>query len=72
MIIRQVAEQAACFYFLLAKSAVCATICITLKNNGRLTEMVIEIDFNSVTADVVKVDYAITIYKELKIPGFIS
>ena len=47
MIIRQVAEQAACFYFLLAKSAVCATICITLKNNGRLTEMVIEIDFNS-------------------------
>lgn len=46
MIIRQVAEQAACF-ILLAKSAVCATICITLKNNGRLTEMVIEIDFNS-------------------------
>ena len=47
MIIRQVAEQAACFYFLLAKSAVCATKCITWENNGRLTEMVIEIDFNS-------------------------
>ena len=64
MIIRQVAEQAACFYFLLAKSAVCATICITLKNNGRLTEMVIEIDFNSDEAIYVPVSYThLDVYK---------
>lgn len=66
MIIRQVAEQAACFYFLLAKSAVCATICITLKNNGRLTEMVIEIDFNS--DEAIYVQLMNQIIRELLLP----